>query len=170
MKDGVSYTHQREKRKTKMNNYLFDMDGVLFDWVEAFEALYGDVANYTIEEMKKIKAEIAKTDFYKNLTPLKEGFELFEHCKALGSVAILTSVGKYDSEKVIADKKEALMKALGYVPEFLYTTSSADKAKYVSKGVLFDDRVKSVNPFRMAGGKAILYTGKENAIKELRSL
>lgn len=151
--------------------HLLDMDGVLFDWVEGFEAMYGDLSQYSLEDMKRIKAEIAKTDFYKNLTPLSEGFELFEHCKKLGEVAILTSVGKYDSEKVVADKKEALMKVLGYVPEFLYTKSSKEKAKYAKEGVvLFDDRVKSVNPFKMAGGKAILYTGKENAIAELRNI
>lgn len=151
--------------------YLFDMDGVLFDWMEAFEAIYGDITSYSLDEMKKIKADIAKTDFYKNLKPLSEGIELFHYCKELGDVAILTSVGKFDSAKVAADKKEALMNVLGYVPEFMYTTGSIDKAKFAKDGVvLIDDRVKSVNPFRMAGGKAVLYTGKENAIKELRKL
>jgi len=151
--------------------YVFDLDGVLFDWVGAFVPMYGDPAVMTEEELNKAKAEIAKSNFYENLEPLKEGIELFRYLETLGSVAILTSVGKYDSENVAEQKKKALVKALGYLPEFYYTKSSKEKAAYADLGVLIDDRVKAVMPFKAAGGKAILFTGcKETALKDLKEL
>ncbi|QPI17838.1 hypothetical protein POP12_046 [Pectobacterium phage POP12] len=153
-----------------MNKFLFDMDGVLFDWVGKFTEFYDDPIQYTPEQMKVIKAEIAKTDFYLNLEPYPDGFELFEYCRKIGDVAILTSVGQFESEKITEHKKTALIKYLGYLPEFIYTKSSVEKAKYANYGILIDDRVKAVNPFRIAGGKAILFTDKESAIKQIRAL
>jgi FMN phosphatase YigB (HAD superfamily) len=154
-----------------MKKFFFDMDGVLFDWEGSFIPMYGDPARMPEEELKRAKQTIAKIDFYEKLKPLKEGFELFHHLKTLGQVAILTSVGKYDSEEVAEQKKKALLRELGYLPEFHYTKSSKDKAAYASQGVLIDDRAKAVLPFRKAGGQAILFVGsKEEALKEIRKL
>lgn len=154
-----------------MKKFFFDMDGVLFDWEGSFIPMYGDPARMPEEELKKAKKAIAKTDFYENLKPIKEGFELFKHLKTLGQVAILTSVGKYDSENVAEQKKKALLKVLGYMPEFHYTKSSRDKAAYANQGILIDDRAKAVLPFRKAGGNAILFVGsKEEALKEVRKI
>jgi FMN phosphatase YigB (HAD superfamily) len=152
-------------------DYAFDLDGVIFDWMGAFVPKYGDPAKLTEEELNKAKAEIAKTDFYENLEPLAEGVELFKYLSTLGKVAILTSVGKYDSENVAEQKKKALIKVFGYLPDFYYTKSSKEKAAYVNLGVLIDDRVKAVMPYKAAGGKAILFTGsKEKALRDLKEL
>lgn len=154
-----------------MKKFFFDMDGVLFDWEGSFIPMYGDPARMPEEELKKAKKAIAKTDFYENLKRIEEGFKLFNHLKTLGQVAILTSVGKYDSENVAEQKKKALLRELGYLPEFHYTQSSKDKAAYASQGILIDDRAKAVLPFRKAGGKAILFVGsKEEALKEIRKI
>ncbi|QJI10813.1 hypothetical protein GuL6_235 [Buttiauxella phage vB_ButM_GuL6] len=151
--------------------FFFDMDGVLFDWEGSFIPMYGDPARMPEDELKKAKEAISKTDFYENLKPIEEGVALFCHMRTLGEVAILTSVGKYNSEEVAEQKRKALVKLLGYLPEFHYTKSSGEKAAYASQGVLFDDRAKAVLPFRKAGGKAILFVGsKEEALKEVRKL
>ncbi|AKR16081.1 5'-3' deoxyribonucleotidase [Citrobacter phage IME-CF2] len=151
--------------------FFFDMDGVLFDWEGSFIPMYGDPARMPEDELKKAKETISKTDFYENLKPIEEGVALFCHMRTLGEVAILTSVGKYNSEEVAEQKRKALVKLLGYLPEFHYTKSSGEKAAYASQGVLFDDRAKAVLPFRKAGGKAILFVGsKEEALKEVRKL
>ena len=154
-----------------MKKFFFDMDGVLFDWEGSFIPMYGDPARMPEDELKKAKEAISKTDFYENLKPIEEGVALFCHMRTLGEVAILTSVGKYNSEEVAEQKRKALVKLLGYLPEFHYTKSSGEKAAYASQGVLFDDRAKAVLPFRKAGGKAILFVGsKEEALKEVRKL
>lgn len=154
-----------------MKNYLFDMDGVLADWEGAFIPQYGDPSRMTEEELNKIKRKISDSGFYLNLKPIEEGVELFKYLRTLGNVAILTSVGKYNSELVAEHKKKWLIENLGYLPDFYYTKSSKEKAAYVDKGVLIDDRVKAVMPFKAAGGKAILFTGsKEEATKELNEL
>ncbi|AIK68168.1 5'-3' deoxyribonucleotidase [Citrobacter phage Miller] len=151
--------------------FFFDMDGVLFDWEGSFIPMYGDPARMPEDELKKAKEAISKTDFYENLKPIEEGVALFCHMRTLGEVAILTSVGKYNSEEVAEQKRKALVKLLGYLPEFHYTKSSGEKEAYASQGVLFDDRAKAVLPFRKAGGKAILFVGsKEEALKEVRKL
>ena len=151
--------------------FFFDMDGVLFDWEGSFIPMYGDPARMPEEELKKAKQEISKTDFYENLKPIEEGVALFCHMRTLGEVAILTSVGKYNSEEVAEQKRKALVKLFGYLPEFHYTKSSGDKAAYAGEGILFDDRAKAVLPFRRAGGHAILFVGsKEEALKDIRKV
>lgn len=151
--------------------YFFDMDGVLFDWEGSFIPMYGEPKRMSEEELKKAKAKISKTDFYENLEPIKEGVDLFCHLRALGDVAILTSVGKYNSEGVAEQKRKALVKLFGYLPEFHYTKSSKEKAAWAGQGILIDDRAKAVLPFRKAGGHSILFVGsKEEALKDLRKI
>lgn len=154
-----------------MKKFLFDMDGVLFNWEGSFVPMYGDPARMPEEELKKAKQAISKTDFYENLEPLQEGIDLFCHLRTLGKVAILTSVGKYNSDEVAEQKRKALVKVFGYLPEFHYTKSSGEKAAYANEGILIDDRAKAVLPFRKAGGKAILFIGsKEDALKQIRKI
>lgn len=142
---------------------LFDLDGVLFDWVEACTRIYGDPAKMSHDQLRAVKYDMSVTDFYRNLKPIKEGVELFLEMSAAGETAILTSVGKFNSEDVAQQKKDALMELFGYVPEFHYTKSSKDKAAYAGMGVLVDDRMKAVAPFRAAGGSAVLFTGSKDA-------
>lgn len=151
--------------------YLFDMDGVLADWEDSFIPQYGDPSRMLEEELNAIKKKLANSDFYLNLKPLKAGIELFIHLRSLGNVAILTSVGKYNSEGVAEHKKQWLINNLGYLPDFYYTKSSKEKSMYVEKGILIDDRVKAVMPFKSAGGKAVLFVGcKDKALKDISEL
>lgn len=148
--------------------YLFDMDGVLLDWEGSFIPVYGDPTRMTEEELNSIKKIISKGDFYLNLKPLEEGIALFNHLKSLGDVAILTSVGKFNSEHVTEQKKQSLINIFGYLPEFHAVQSSKDKAKFAKMGTLFDDRVKAVMPFRAAGGKAVLF--QDSAMQALEDM
>ncbi|QDH49211.1 phosphatase [Pantoea phage Phynn] len=144
---------------------LFDMDGVLFDWETAFVARFGMRPEDMSEEIfQSAKEEISNSDFYENLEPIEEGFALFLEAAAKGEAAILTSVGKYNSEGVADQKRKSLVRVLGYLPEFYYTRSSKEKAEYARIGTLYDDRLKSVVPFREAGGKAVLFVKNETKL------
>lgn len=151
-----------------MNEFLLDMDGVLFDWDAAFNELYGDPQRMSPDELDRCKREMSQTNFYLNLKPIEEGFKLFHKLSSIGKCRILTSAGKYNTEEVVRQKKESLVRELGYLPEFYSTKSSVEKSAFVDKGVLFDDRVKAVMPFRAAGGRAVLFVGSaEQAMTDL---
>lgn len=139
--------------------YFFDMDGVLFNWEKAFVKFFGKTPEeMTEDEFQEAKEQIAYSDFYEHLEVIEEGFNLFHTVLDMGEeAAILTSVGKYNSKGVALQKQAALVRVLGYLPEFHYTKSSKEKAKFAGEGVLVDDRMKSVHPFREAGGTAVLF-------------
>jgi len=139
--------------------YFFDMDGVLFNWEKAFVKFFGKTPEeMTEDEFQEAKEQISYSDFYEHLEVIEEGFNLFHAVLNMGDdAAILTSVGKYNSKGVALQKQAALVRVLGYLPEFHYTTSSKEKAKFAGEGVLVDDRMKSVHPFREAGGTAVLF-------------
>lgn len=139
--------------------YFFDMDGVMFDWEKAFVKFFGKTPEEMTEaEFQDAKEQIAYSDFYENLEVIEEGLNLFHSVINMGEeAAILTSVGKYNSEGVALQKQAALVRVLGYLPEFHYTKSSKEKAAFAGQGVLVDDRMKSVHPFREAGGTAVLF-------------
>lgn len=139
--------------------YFFDMDGVMFDWEKAFFKTFGKSAEaMDHEELQAAKEQISHSDFYENLEIIEEGINLFHSVLNMGEeAAILTSVGKFNSEGVAEQKKSALVRVLGYLPEFHYTKSSKEKAAFAGLGVLVDDRLKAVNPFRAAGGTAVLF-------------
>lgn len=83
---------------------------------------------------------------------------------------ILTATG-YPTEKASAEKIRWVMNNLSGYNKILMTTSGADKHVYVAPNhVLIDDRMKSIGPWREAGGIGILHNSAENTILQLKSL
>lgn len=154
-----------------MKKVFFDLDGVLADW----EAGFIDVTGIMLEEFnsktKQQRDEIKKVflnkAFYMGLKPIEMGFKnLRSYIDAGVPVAILTSVGEHASEECAEAKKiwlesmvgEEVMKKI----EFLWVTTSEDKAKYAQPGyVLIDDRMKAIEPWVTAGGVGFQFIDNE---------
>lgn len=141
--------------------YMFDMDGVLFDWEGGFQKMFGDLEICKDhEKLKQLKQLMPGFGFYEQLAPLPLIEVLKKH---KGKFGILTSVGKYECEEVALQKQRALKKALGYIPPFIWVQSSGDKAQYATNDtLLIDDRDKALIPFSVAGGAILRYKGGES--------
>lgn len=143
----------------------FDMDGVLADWEHGFGKLFNDI---TVKEYDSLpdeiklerKLKIARhPNFYLNLPRIENGFKWVESFRnEFENIEILTSCGKYETESVVAQKREWLKNhGLGDL-KFNYTVSSIEKGEFAKPdSLLIDDREKSVNAFTASGGKAILF-------------
>lgn len=152
----------------------FDMDGVLADFVERMESVTGKSMNELTKDetaFKKLKNEMIADNFFASLKPMK-GVKLFKELVNDGErVEILSSVGKFESEKVAKQKRAWLKQHLGFNPKFNYTTSSKHKAKYaMSNTILIDDRTKSTVPFKAAGGIVILHKSYQETKKQLMAI
>ncbi len=83
---------------------------------------------------------------------------------------ILTATG-WPTEKAQAEKIRWVMDNLSGYDKILTTTSGAEKKKYAAPNhILIDDRMKSIGPWREAGGIGILHTSAEDTISELKLL
>lgn len=163
-----------------------DMDGVLCDW----EPLLHDVTGLTLQELKDLtrpeqltyveKLSCAVEKHYSQMLPLRENVRLirdmilrFNH---IVDFRVLTSVGKYNVDSMVRQKKEWLKR---YVPEFnienfRYTIRSKDKAYFASDDALIIDDFDLVrNLFKEKGGKAIDGSNTQairDFIKELEAM
>lgn len=144
------------------------MDGVLADWVAGFEATFPvtyDYFNALPKERYDAYKDLIKNTpkFFFNLPPLNYAVSVLKELVAAGhDVEILTSAGKENTKKVVAQKK-AWLKMHGIHVPFNHTTSSAEKANYATKEtVLIDDREKSTIPFKRAGGNIIHFKDNVN--------
>jgi len=84
--------------------------------------------------------------------------------------AILTATGT-PHEKAAAEKIRWVYDNLDGFSEILTTISGADKHKYAEPHhILIDDRDKSINPWREAGGIGIQHTSAADTIAQLKKL
>jgi len=73
------------------------------------------------------------------------------------TVKILSSIGTYNTTQIKKEKHAWVKKYFGrYDLDVILVPKSSDKAKYASpNSILLDDRDKSINPFKSAGGNTI---------------
>lgn len=137
----------------------FDLDGVLADWVKAFEAKVGipiAVFNeYSHEERLVVKEAHVRSDFFAALEPIEHGLKMFRMFDSLANVnvEVLSAVGDVDPH-VVGNAKVAWVKEhLGdHVPVHL-VHKSKDKARFAGPhAILIDDRDASLDPWVEAGG------------------
>lgn len=144
----------------------FDMDGVLADWSGGFEKKFPELTYEEFKAMPEKKREVfcklidASPDFYFTLEPIEPIVQAFKICAEQDfEIEMLTSVGIYNPDHLIAQKRDWVQKYLG---EYKVNTvnSSAEKAQYAhSNTILIDDRLESIDPFVAAGGIGILFNG-----------
>ncbi len=142
-----------------MKTVYFDLDGVLADWVSAFESK----ANIPIDEFNKLSHEErlavkevhVRADFFAALEPIEHGVRMFRMFDNLANVnvEILTAVGDVEPFMVGAVKIAWVKELLGeHVPVHL-VHKSKDKARFAGPdAILIDDRDASLEPWIEAGG------------------
>lgn len=142
--------------------YWFDMDDVLFDFVSQFEKTFGVEIEKAGRDISKVY-RLPEHNFFVTLPLLDKGVQLLKkHINMGHTVGILSSAGDYKTSEVIKQKIEALKKNNLYryfdPANIVFVEHSYQKAEYAGNGnVLFDDRMKSIEPFNRAGGKGVLF-------------
>lgn len=144
--------------------YLFDLDGVLADWVAGFEKATNmnidEFNRLSREERNEIKKEFVNYDFFINLPVFDNVVEYLLRLRSLQDVKILSAHGSINKNEVIRAKKDWVVKHISPYIEVLLCEKIEQKYDAVEhliadydKVVLLDDRIKAVNEFN---NKAIL--------------
>jgi len=160
----------------KLNeNYTIylDADGVLCD----FEKKVSEINGLPFHKISrgKLWSSIEKYDkevepFFENLEKMPDADELLNFVNNnFINIFILTACG--NTPKNAAQQKRNWFRK--NYPNLIVKTvqDSKDKAKFAnSNSILVDDRSKSIDPWKSAGGIGILHTSARNSIEEINML
>jgi hypothetical protein len=141
-----------------MNTIFMDLDGVIFDFSGHFENTFG--VKITPNNTKLTETHrLAEKRFFETMPVIKEGVSLLNRLKEAGYIVnILSSTGKTDADEIKRQKLLALLNNRIQYDKAFFVKTSKDKAQWASKGVLIDDRMKSIKSFTAAGGHAYMFT------------
>src|SRR6056300_784703 len=144
-----------------MMNLYVDMDGVISDFDEFIKDYYPEMKHH-----ERFRKAVTEENVFEVLDDQEGGVLLMETIEDLKvkygdklQVNFLTSVGTKDPElgTIVAQQKQKWLDDRKYLFKPLFFTEKKFKAKYAhEKALLIDDRPGSVEPFREAGGRAIL--------------
>jgi hypothetical protein len=154
-----------------MINVYVDMDGVVADFDEWIRDYYPE-----LENKPRFKKAVTEESVFENLGDQEGALILMDAIEELAtakdiSVNFLTSVGTADPElgTIVAAQKQKWLDDRKYLFKPLFVTEKRHKAKYAhSKAILIDDRPGCVDPFRQAGGRAILHKDPQITIEALK--
>lgn len=164
--------------KTQSNNYsiYLDVDGVLADFDKGVFQLLGQYPN-TIEPKSQIWKAIQEVmenegEFFGALELLPDAMQLFDFVDSLDcELHILTATGHIYPELVDAQKRKWVAASICPNVPVLTTRNGKEKSKFAeSTHILIDDRMKSIGPWREAGGIGILHTSAEDTINQLNNI
>lgn len=143
-----------------------DLDGVLADFDAGYEKHFGHRPDH--KDDTDWDAIAAIPDFYLNLPPMPDAFELWEGIKRFKPI-VLTGVPRSNVPSASANKRVWAAKHLGNVE--VITTFSRDKCKHSGPGqVLIDDRPKCGVPWTIAGGIWIPHKDAKSSLFHLNQL
>lgn len=140
----------------------FDLDGVLANWVKAFEAKspialceFNDMPRV---ERNKIKEDIYSYDFFRNLELIDEGLALLNYYKEMGyDIFILSAAGDVKNEEIKKAKINWCKEFLPFIDEdrILIVDRVVNKYKAAreeyERHFLIDDREKACDAWEAAG-------------------
>lgn len=146
----------------------FDMDGVLCDWVSAYNQAKPNLSlarfmDLNKPERDKIKNQIFTYAFFRNMAPIQKGMDLFEAYRNQGEdVYILSAIGDSNHIKEIKRAKRNWVKEhLGaHIPCYFVDkvrNKHLMKLDGYKEHILIDDRKKAIDAWRAAGGTGILF-------------
>lgn len=144
----------------------FDMDGVLCDWVHAFESNC-DIPlevfnNMATAEKNAIKETLFTYDFFRNMRPIARGMQMLaaEMRAKLTEVDILSASGWINAEEVRRAKLDWIAEHIGEI-DVKFVDKVEMKGQHVdanySVHILVDDRQKAIDAWNAAGGAGYLF-------------
>lgn len=142
-----------------------DLDGVLADWLKAFN----DANICSIEEFNKmskqekfdIKEKLFTYDFFRNMRPINAGKRLFNNVSAnYKYVYILSAVGDSSNvDEIARAKTEWVREHICEDVEILFVDKVQNKHTAIKRGihthVLYDDRLEAIKSWQEKGSNMI---------------
>lgn len=156
-----------------MTTIYVDMDGVVSDF-DYF------IKDYMVEEKQhrvRFKSAVLNEKVFTRLEKQEGGDLLVDALRDIETrdpmvkIYFLTSVGTKDGKlgEEVAKQKITWLLKHGYKWKPLFVTEKKEKANYATKhSILIDDRPGSVEPFREAGGRAILHRDSKETVFALQ--
>lgn len=129
---------------------FFDLDGVLADWVPAFESASGmniDEFNALDESTRdSIKERVYSYEFFRELKPIADGMMLFRNWKLIhgNNVFINSASGEIKPDIVAKAKRDWCKEYLDIAPENVYIVERTEDKPHV---VILDDRFNSYDEY-----------------------
>lgn len=158
--------------------YQIDLDGVLANFAKSVKEIYPSFLEGGTEHDKNMDREMWKAiskyqknggEFWYDMSPMEDAFELWDFVKA-SNPEILTACGNA-SFNAGPQKIKWVAKIFDKDTKVNLVEKSKDKAKFATPTtILIDDKMKSIQPFRDAGGIGILHTSAKNTIEELKKI
>jgi len=165
---------------------FIDMDGVICDFDNKAKELIHQYKGLAVQSLSDVKKgttwdvvrqyQSSGGLFWLDLDVMDGTYDLFNHLIQHNQpFEILSAVGN-KGFNADPQKRDWITKHIDMVYDKQLTVhlvkSSTDKAKYVqsSRDILIDDRLKSIDPWRAAGGTGILHVDMKTTIKELTNI
>jgi len=156
-----------------MINLYVDMDGVVADFDDFITDYYPELPH-----KERFSKAVLEEQVFEILADQEGGTLLMETLDHLSyqlkdkiTINFLTSVGTKDPElaTIVSEQKQKWLNSRGYTYKPLFVTEKKFKANYAhEKALLIDDRPGCVEPFREAGGRAILHSHPDDTIFALK--
>lgn len=151
-----------------------DVDGVFADFDKKVVEVTGkhpqdQNENEMWAAMKKYAKEHPEVQMWGDLDLLSDAMKLWSYVKDYNPT-FLTSTGTWAAEKA-SKEKHAWIKKHFPGHDVITVPRSKMKSNYAAKNhILVDDRMKSIGPWREAGGIGILHKSASDTIAQLKKL
>lgn len=162
----------------KPSNYTIyvDLDGVMADLYKKIHEITGhwiinDDDGVDAEAWKQVNAyRKAGNKMFEELELLPDAMILWNYVKKYNP-HILTALGKYMTEETDQEKRKWVRNTLSGYDKIYTVKFSRMKANYASPtSILIDDRMRSIRPWKQAGGIGILHKSAADTIYQLKQL
>lgn len=143
----------------------FDMDGVLFDWVDMYNQRnimsLDQFSNLSRSDREEVKVNLFDFDFFADMKVIQKGYDLLKYYISEGyDVSILSATGRVNKDEVMRGKLASIEKNLGKYNIPVYFVDKVEmKDQYVQdpSDILIDDRQIAIDSWVSAGGVGILF-------------
>lgn len=154
-----------------------DLDGVLVNFEGGLDKILEEPYNpERFDNDAKYRSMVWKTiskyqenghNFWEELNPMKDAQQLWDYVADFNpEILTATGLSKYNSGE---QKIKWVKENVGSGITVNLVEKSRDKAKFASpKSVLIDDKEKSIDPWREAGGIGILHVSAKDTIQQLK--
>lgn len=176
-KTGIDSSPTFLEQDAKLSQMTKDMFGREVNREELKPMLMGFQKDPQMKELKRLfyivqdeLYDVAKREgFFLNLEPMPGAKRMFEKANAMVSTEPKILTAPVDSPFCEPEKRQWVAKHIGIPDKDVIVDH--DKAKYAAPNhILIDDRRRSIDPWRAAGGIGILHTSPEDTLKQLEEI